>query len=161
MSPVRRTLASLALATILLITGLGAFRAVAQAPVPGITFQDLGTVDVTGTDWIFSGDFQIHAGAWESVTISNYGYCFVGPNDPREGTAHAAGVYWFAELSPDGPGAPNFSGNLMPGRGGNVSGQVSVSTPSDGVTHIDARLSGSDLNFFKDNKLQVCLLGSS
>jgi hypothetical protein len=138
-------------------------RALAQSPQPGIALQDLGSKSVTSTDWSFSGDFDISAGAWESVTISNYGYCFVGPNDPRAGTAHAGGVFYFAELAAQPPGSDgySFTGDITPGRGGNVSGQVTVTTSISTGTHVDVTLSGSDLSFYKDNKLQVCLLGSS
>jgi hypothetical protein len=163
MSRAHRVKATLALLLLpaLVAGAFGVHRSSAQSANPGITFQDLGTVDVTGNDWSFTGDFQIRAGAWESLTISNYGYCFVGPNDPREGTAHAAAVYWFGELTPDSPGSGDFTGTLQAGRGGNVTGRVHITSPSSGTTHIDATLSGSDLSFFKDNKLQVCLLGSS
>jgi hypothetical protein len=137
----------------------------AQSAEPGILLWDLGSVTVTGTDWSFTSDLPISAGAWESVTISNYGYCFVGPNDPRAGTAHAAAVFWYAELAAAPPDASGytFTGTLRAGRGGNVAGKVTVKmmqglTPS---THIDATLSGSDLSSYQDNDLKFCLLGSS
>ena len=137
----------------------------AQNAEPGIAFWDLGGSQVSGTEWDFSGDFAISAGAWESLTISNYGYCFVGPNDPRAGTAHAAAVYWFSELTPQQPMDSTFiyTGTLMPGRGGNISGQVTISSTQgpDAVTHVAITLSGSDLSFFQDNTLEACLLGSS
>src|SRR5712692_3064803 len=125
------------------------YRAAAQSSQPGIKLHNLGSVPVIGSDWSFSLDIGISAGAWESVTVSNYGYCFVGPNDPREGTAHAAGVFWFGELKPLGPG-DGFFGTLEPGRGGNVKGTVTVTSPTAGTTHIEAALSGSDLNYFAE-----------
>jgi hypothetical protein len=137
----------------------------AQSGQSGVAFWDLGGAQISGNVWNFSGDFAISAGAWESVTISNYGDCFVGPNDPRAGTAHAGAVYWFAELTPQQPQDSSFTyiGNLMPGRGGNAAGQVTISSTQgpDAVTHIDVSISGSDLGFYQDNTLEVCLLGSS
>jgi len=138
-------------------------RVAGQSTQLGISLQDLGGVNVTGNNWNFSGDFQVSAGAWESVTISNYGYCFVGPNDPRAGTAHAAAVFYFAQLDAQPPGRDGytFKGELKAGRGGNVAGQVTVTTSISTGTHIEATLSGSDLSFYQDNTLEVCLLGSS
>lgn len=142
----------------------GSHPAAAQSTQAGIALQDLGGQNVTSTSWNFSGDFQVSAGAWESVTITNYGYCFVGPNDPRAGTAHAAGVFYYAELESGPPGRDGytFKGTFKAGRGGNVSGTVTVtSSTSTGATHVDATLSGSDLQYYQDNTLEVCLLGSS
>lgn len=103
------------LGAVLLSTGLfGSHpRVLAQSAQQGITLQDLGSLAVTGTDWDFVTDVQISAGAWESVTISNYGYCFVGPNDPRAGTAHAAAVFWFGELK-SGPRTPPVTASRAP-----------------------------------------------
>lgn len=154
---------SLLLAISALVAGSGR-HAAAQSAQSGITFQDLGSQKVTGTDWNFSADFAISAGAWESITIANYGYCFVGPNDPRAGTAHAGGVFWYTVLQPQAPGAVDtYTGDLKPARGGNVSGHVTVTTTPGATpdTHVDVTLSGSDLNFYQDNSLEVCLLGSS
>jgi hypothetical protein len=140
-------------------------RVLAQSAQSGITFQDLGSVSVTGSDWSFATDLPTGAGAWESVTISNYGYCFVGPNDPRAGTAHAAAVFWFAELKAAPPDASGytFTGALEAERGGNVAGQVKVTTMQglNPTTHVEATLSGSDLSFYQGNDLEVCLLGST
>jgi len=138
----------------------------AQSAQPGIALYPLGSQAISGTEWSFSGDFAIAAGAWESVTISNYGYCFVGPNDPRAGTAHAGGVFWFGELQPQAPQANQyvFTGTLASGRGGSVAGQVTLTTngdPSSPQTHLEASLSGSDLSYFSGESLSVCLLGSS
>jgi len=144
----------------------GPRAASAQSSQPGVALYPLGSQAISGTDWSFSGDFAVTAGTWESVTISNYGYCFVGPNDPRAGTAHAGGVFWFGELQAQAPQSDQyvFTGTLASGRGGNVSGQVTVTTngdPSAPLTHIDASLSGGDLSYFNGEGLNVCLLGSS
>src|SRR5579884_4352052 len=80
----------------------------AQSVSPGVVLYDLGDQSVSGTNWSFSGDFAVTAGAFESVTVSNYGYCFVGPNDPRAGTAHAAAVFWFTELKAMPPADGSF-----------------------------------------------------
>ena len=140
--------------------------AAAQSPQPGIALYPLGSQMINGSNWSFSGDLSVTAGAWESVTISNYGYCFVGPNDPRAGTAHAGGMFWFGELQAQPPQAAGylFSGTLANGRGGSSGGMVTVTTngdPSSPATHIDASLSGSDLTYFAGDSLTVCLLGSS
>lgn len=168
MSPIRRW-STVAALFALAVLGSAALqrphRASAQSATPGITLWDLGGSQISGTEWDFSGDFAINAGAWESLTISNYGYCFVGPNDPRAGTAHAGAIYWFTELTPQQPQDSTFSytGNLMSGRGLNTSGQVTITSSQgpDAVTHIDITISGSDLSFFQDNTLEACLLGSS
>jgi len=140
-------------------------HASAQSAQPGIAFWDLGGSQVSGTEWDFSGDFAISAGAWESVTISNYGYCFVGPNDPRAGSAHAGAIYWFTELTPQQPQDSTFSytGNLISARGPSTPGRVTITASQgpDAVTHVSIRISGSDLSYFQDNTLEVCLLGSS
>jgi hypothetical protein len=138
-------------------------RVLAQSPNAGIALQDLGGQNVSGTTWNFSGDFAVSAGAWESVTITNYGYCFVGPNDPRAGTAHAAGVFYYTDLSVmPGRDGYTFKGTFKPGRGGDVTGTVTVvMSQTTGMTHIDATLSGNDLQYYQDNTLEVCLLGSS
>lgn len=134
-----------------------------MAQSAGVALWDLGSQPVSGTDWDFQGDFAIGAGAWESLTISNYGYCWVGPNDPRAGTAHAGAVYWFTELQPQplsASGVP-YTGTLQRG---NMAGEVTITTTDDGtgpVTHIQVTITGSDLQFFQDNTLGVCLLGSS
>jgi hypothetical protein len=143
----------------------GPRTASAQSPQPGIALYPLGSQAINGTDWSFSGDFAITAGAWESVTVSNYGYCFVGPNDPRAGTAHAGAVFWFGELQAQPPqtGGYVFAGALASGRGGNSSGQTTVTTngdPASPLTHIDLSLSGNDLSYFSGQNLGVCLLGS-
>ena len=151
------------------LAGAGSLRAAparAQTVNPGVVLYDLGDQAVSGTSWSFSGDFAITAGAFESVTISNYGYCFVGPNDPRAGTAHAAAVFWFTELNtmPPADNTFKYTGTLNSGRGGNVQGTVSISTngdPSNPSTHVDVSLSGSDLSNFSGNTLKVCLLGSN
>ena len=133
----------------------------------GIAFYDLGSQAVSsGTDWTFSADFAISAGAWESVTVTNYGYCFVGPNDPRAGTAHAGGVFWFAELQAQPPqnGGYVFTGSLANGRINSPPGNVTVTTngdPASPRTHIEATLSRNDPSFFQGENLEVCLLGSS
>jgi len=146
--------------------GLRAARVLAQSSSPGVAVYDLGDQAVSGTTWSFSGDFAVTAGAFEAVTVSNYGYCFLGPNDPREGTAHAGGVFWFTDLT--GPAGPDngytYDGTFRAGRGGDVKGKVTVSTngdPSNPTTHVDASLSGSDLNFYQDNTLKLCLIGSN
>jgi hypothetical protein len=138
-------------------------RAAAQSANPGISLQDLGGLNVSGTTWNFSGDFPVSAGAWESVTITNYGYCFVGPNDPRAGTAHAAGVFYYTDLSVEpGRDGYTFKGMFKPGRGGNVMGTVNiVMSQTTGMSHVDISLSGSDLQYYQDNTFEVCLLGSS
>src|SRR5712692_11287334 len=91
------------------------YRAAAQSSQPGIKLHNLGSDPVIGSDWSFSLDIGISAGAWESVTVSNYGYCFVGPNDPREGTAHAGGVFYFAQLAAQPPGRDGygFTGEII------------------------------------------------
>lgn len=154
------------LLAVMAITSHGPRAASAQASQPGIALYPLGSQAISGTDWSFSGDFAVSAGAWESVTIGNYGYCFVGPNDPRAGTAHAGGVFWFGELQLQAPQANQyvFSGTLASGRGGSVTGQVTVTTngdPGSPQTHIDASLAGSDLSYFNGESLSVCLLGSN
>jgi hypothetical protein len=151
------------------LAGAGCLHAVparAQSVSPGVVVYDLGDVNVNGTSWSFSGDFAVTAGAFESVTISNYGYCFVGPNDPRAGTAHAGGVFWFTQLTPapPTPSGTTYTGMLNSGRGGNVQGSVTVMSngdPTNPSTHVDATLSGSDLSNFSGNTLKVCLLGSN
>lgn len=133
----------------------------------GIAMYDLGDQVPTGSQWSFSGDFCVSAGAWESVTISNYGWCFSGPNDPRAGTAHAGAIYWYAELesAPPTNAGYAFTGNLVAEREqstANISGSVTVTAGADlTTTHIDASLSDSSLAFFQGNPLKVCLLGSS
>ena len=155
------------LGAVLLSAGLAGShpRVLAQSAQQGITLQDLGSLAVTGSDWTFVTDVPVGSGAWESVTISNYGYCFVGPNDPRAGTAHAAAVFWFGELKAAPPDASgySFTGTLKSERGGNVTGHVQVATTqsSSPTTHVEATLSGSDLSNYQDNNLEVCLLGSS
>ncbi len=163
----RRWLLGLCLAAGL--AGAGGLRvapARAQSPSPGIVVYDLGDQSVSGTSWSYSGDFGVTAGAYEAVTVSNYGYCFLGPNDPRAGTAHAAAVYWYAQLLAQAPSGSTytFAGDLVPGRGGNVKGSVTVATngdPSNASTHVDVSLSGSDLSSYRDNSLKVCLFGSN
>ena len=131
----------------------------------GIALWDLGAQPVSGTAWVFEGDFALGAGAWESLTISNYGYCWVGPNDPRAGTAHAAAVYWFTELQPQPPSGSSmiYTGVLQSGRSSAV-GAATITTAEDStgpVTHVDVTISGNDLTYLQDNTLDVCLLGSS
>lgn len=161
----RRTrLAAVLLCALLAAAGAPASRSASAQS--GIALYDLGSQEVSGTDWSFAGDFAVAAGAWESVTVSNYGYCFVGPNDPRAGTAHAGGVFWFGELLAQPPQDNNyiFAGELRSGRDGGTTGRVRVTTSGDfsaPATHVDVSLSGSDLSFFEGNSLEVCLLGSS
>ncbi len=129
----------------------------------GIVLWDLGSQPISGTTWDFEDDFTIGAGAWESLTISNYGYCWVGPNDPRAGTAHAGAVYWFTELQtrPQSASGSTYTGTLQLG---NMAGTARITTTNDGsgpVTHVQLSLAGSDFMYFQDNTLQVCLLGSS
>lgn len=165
----RRSVLLAALLAVLALTTtslLHSRHSAAQSSQSGIVFYDVGSQTVSGSSWNFSGDFQITAGAWESITITNYGYCFAGPNDPRAGTAHAGGVFWFTELqaSPPTNSGYTYTAKLKPGRGGNTDGTVTVTTngdPSNPNTHVDVSLSGSDLNFYQDNTLDVCLLGSS
>lgn len=133
----------------------------------GIAMVDLGDQVPAGSQWSFSGDFCVSAGAWESVTISNYGWCFSGPNDPLAGTAHAGAIYWYAELASTPPtnAGYTFTGNLVAEReqnNANISGSVTLTASADlTMTHIDASLSDSNLTYFQDNPLKVCLLGSS
>ena len=131
----------------------------------GIALWDLGTKKISGNIWNFEGDFAIDAGAWESVTVSNYNYCFVGPNDPREGTAHAGAIFWFTELQamPFSEQGPNYTGTLQSGRS-NDAGRVAITTTYSGTTantHVSVTISGSDLMYYQDNTLGVCLLGST
>jgi hypothetical protein len=155
-----------AAACLLLGAGLCWLPASAQPAQPGITLYTLGPTAITGTDWAFSGDFAIGAGAFESVTVTNYGSCFVGPNDPRAGTAHAGGAYWFGELQAQPPqsGGHVFTGGLSAGHGSQATGSVAVTTngdPSSPLTHIDVSLSGSDLTYLAGESLSVCLLAST
>jgi hypothetical protein len=161
--PWRKLSLTFALALALTIASSALHPALAQSPNPGIALQDLGGQNVSGTTWNFSGDFAVTAGAWESVTITNYGYCFVGPNDPRAGTAHAAGVFYYTDLSVmPGRDGYTFKGTFKPGRGGDVTGTVTaVMSQTTGMTHIDITLTGNDLQYYQDNTLEVCLLGSS
>jgi hypothetical protein len=144
--------------------GLAPARHVVAQQQPGIRLYNLGSQKVSGRTWSFSGDFPIGAGAWESLTVSNYGYCFVGPNDPRAGTAHAAAVFWFTELSPDESGDDqSFTGTLASDRS-MATGDATVTTTDDGsgpMTHVEMTISGNDLRFYQDNTLTACLLGSS
>jgi hypothetical protein len=162
--PWRRLSLTLALSlAAAIIFPVASHHADAQSANPGITFQDLGGQNVSGNSWSFSGDFPVSAGAWESVTITNYGYCFAGPNDPRAGTAHAAGVFYYTDLSVmPGRDGYTFKGTIKPGRGGNVMGTVTiVMSQTTGMSHVDISLSGSDLQYYQDNTLEVCLLGSN
>jgi hypothetical protein len=151
------------------LAGAGGLRALpvhAQSPSPGVVVFDLGDQAVSGTTWSYSGSYGVTAGAFESVTVSNYGYCFLGPNDPRAGSAHAGAVYWSTDLTPAAPsgGSFTYSGSLVPGRGGNVTGSVTVSTngdPSNPSTQVVVTLSGSDLSFYQGNSLKLCLIGSN
>jgi len=131
----------------------------------GITLWDVGSQRISGTSWEFDGDFAINAGAWESLTVSNSSYCWVGPNDPHAGTAHAGAVWWFTELTtnPQGGGDMVYTGSLRGERSADV-GQATITTTDDGtnaVTHVQITISGSDLMYYQDNTLEVCLLGSS
>jgi hypothetical protein len=165
----RRAETRAALLMLFILAGMSLFqvhRVRAQSAQQGISLYDLGDQKVSLTSWNFSGDFAVYAGAFESVTVTNYGYCFVGPNDPRAGTAHAGGVFWYAELQAHPPtqNGYTFDGDFSGGRGSNVTGHVTVTTNGDQSnpsTHVDVSLSGSDLSFYSDNTLKVCLLGSS
>jgi hypothetical protein len=151
------------------LAGAGSLRVPlvrAQSANQGVVVYDLGDQTVSGTSWSLSGDYAVTAGAYDSITISNYGYCFLGPNDPRAGSAHAAAVYWYAELhaKPPQDNGYVYSGELVAGRGGNVKGSVTVTTtgdPTNATTHVDISLSGSDLNYYQGNDFKACLFGSN
>jgi hypothetical protein len=160
---------------LVLISGLAALIVLMSATIApserlaaqdsGVVLWDLGSQPVSGATWQFDGDFAIAAGAWESLTISNYGYCWVGPNDPRAGTAHADAVFWFTELQPQPPATSGtvYSGTLKSERsaaGGDAT-ITSTEDPSGSVTHVHLTISGSGLTNWQDEALEVCLLGSS
>jgi hypothetical protein len=162
--PCLRTLA-VAVALLLVEAGVSFLPVSAQPAQSAITLFSLGPAAVSGTDWTFSDDVAIGAGAFESVTVTNYGYCFVGPNDPRAGTAHAGGAYWFGELQAQAPqsGGYIFTGGLSGGHGSQASGRVTVTTngdPSAPLTHVDVSLSGDDLTYLSGESLNICLLAS-
>jgi hypothetical protein len=149
---------------------LQAGQARAQSTQQGIQLFDLGDQQVTGTSWSFSDDFAITAGAFESLTISNSDFCWVGPVDPRLGSRYGL-LFFFQLAGPAGPDNRNgFTYDAYPGNGffgggnGDVAGSATISTnrnPSSPATHVEITLSGTGLRAYSDQTLRVCLLGSS
>lgn len=129
--------------------------ATAQAPV-----VDVGSLPVTQSTWHFDSNFQGNTLNWASVTITNSGSCFSGPDNPRPGTASAGLIIYYGTLAPvPGPlGVSVYSGNVEGTMGSAGVGTVRVSAPVtlNPVTHVDASLWNLE-QWVEGNTLSVCL----
>lgn len=122
-------------------------------------------------DWSFAADLDLGTQDWTGINVVNT-TCFLGPDDPNAGTAHAGAIGWYAQLRPaPGPsGLLVLAGTLNPIEGTNASGSVTVipahdvsppplARPADSLTHVNVQIHGLE-DFAEGNDFRVCLGGS-
>ncbi|HTE84116.1 MAG TPA: hypothetical protein VK821_05235 [Dehalococcoidia bacterium] len=141
--------------------GFGAQNATAQtySSMFDIGAQTASAAAGKWPNWTFTADVTLGSGAWVAVNVTNTP-CFIGPNDPLAGTAHAGAIAWYALLQPlpmKGAGQV-WDGTLSPIEGTGAVGNVQVAADPGvpGLTHVRVSIPSLE-EFAQDNTFDVCL----